>query len=220
MAYRPLRAIVGLLFRIFTRFEVVGLENLPPKGALILVTNHIHLLDPPATLVALPRPVTPLAAQKWRGTVVGLLLRLVGAIFIKRGEVDRRALRRSLAVLRQGGILGLAPEGTRSKTHDLQPARAGVAYIAHLSGAPLLPVAVTGVEEAIPALLHLRRARVRVTIGEPFVLPVLDHKPKASELLEQADLVMHRIAALLPPAYRGVYAGGGKISKRSPAPQG
>jgi len=220
VSYRLLRAVVWLFFRLCARHQVVGQENLPLGGPLIVAMNHIHTLDSPAAMIAAPWAVTIFAARKWERHIKGFFLRLAGAIFIARGEVDRQALRRALGVLERGGILGLAPEGTRSPNHQLQSARGGIAYLAHLSGAPILPMAVTGVEHVIPSLLRLRRATVRVTIGRPFALPVLDHRPKADELQVQADAVMRRIAALLPREYRGVYADGNATFRRTPAPQG
>jgi 1-acyl-sn-glycerol-3-phosphate acyltransferase len=218
--YRLLRAIAVAFFRLCARYRVVGLENLPRGGPLIVAINHIHTLDSPAAMAALPLEVTAFATRKWERHANGLILRLAGAIFVSRGEVDRQALAQALKTLAQGRILGLAPEGTRSPTQQLQAARGGVAYLAYLSGAPILPVAVTGVEHVIPSLLRLRRARVQVTIGEPFALPTLDHRPKADELRAHADLVMCRIAALLPAEYRGVYADTDRPVRNTPAPRG
>ncbi len=220
LVYRLVRSTFGLLFGLFTRFRVAGRENLPTTGPFILATNHIDVLDPPVLMVAVPRQMTAFVALKWRGHPWGLLLRAVGAIFVNRGEVDRRALRSALHILEQGGVLGMAPEGTRSKTHQLQSARPGIAYLAHLSGAPILPVAVTGTERAIKSLLRLRRAEVCVTFGQPFHLPPVDRQSRADGMLAQADLVMQRIATLLPPEYRGVYGDGKVEAERSPIPHG
>ncbi len=220
LSYWLLRAFISLVYRLFTDYHVSGRENVPLEGPLILAMNHIHTLDSPAAMVAMPRQVTTFAARKWRHTPKGWILTLAGAIFVNRGEVDRQALRAALDVLKRGGVLGLAPEGTRSPTFQLQSARGGVAYLAYLSGARILPVAVTGVEHMLPSLRHLRRARVRVVIGQPFALPAFAQRPKAGDLLQQADLVMRRIAALLPPEYQGVYAEGRALVRRTPAPQG
>ncbi len=220
LSYRLVRAVFSLFLHVCARYRVAGRENVPAVGPLILAMNHIHTLDAPATMVAIPRQVTTFAARKWERSPRGLVLRLAGAIFVTRGQVDRQALRRALGNLEQGGILGLAPEGTRSPTRQLQSAQGGVAWLAYLSGAPILPVAVTGVEHVLPSLLRLRRATVQVTIGRPFALPVLDHRPKNDELLAQADQVMRSIATLLPSEYQGVYAEGAGPLLRTPAPRG
>jgi len=131
----------------------------------------------------------------------------VGAIFIVRGEVDRRALRKAMEVLQQGKVLGIAPDGTRSKTGALQRGRGGAAYIACLTGVPLVPVGVIGIEKALRELRRLRRPQVRVVIGHPFTLPSLPCQAggKSEPLKEYTTQIMHRIAELLPEEYRGVY---------------
>lgn len=220
LPYRLVRSTFRLLFGLFTRFHVVGRGNLPAEGPFILATNHIHMLDSPALMVAAPRQMTAFVALKWRGHPWGLLLRAVGAIFVNRGEVDRQALRQALHVLEQGGILGMAPEGTRSKTRQLQSARPGIAYLAHLAGVPVLPVAVTGTEKAFSSLLRLRRAEVYVTFGEPLRLPPVDRQARADGMQAQADLIMQHIATLLSPEYRGVYGNGKSVLERAPAPHG
>jgi 1-acyl-sn-glycerol-3-phosphate acyltransferase len=206
--YRLLQRIGSLLFKLLTDWEVVGPENVPPDGPLISVSNHIHWLDPPLIMTTLPRRVYPLAADKWRRRpVIGQLLASVGSIPIVRGEVDRRALRQAMAVLRQGKVLGIAPEGTRSDTGALQRGRHGAAYIASSMGVPLLPVGVVGVEKALGELRRLRRPQIKVVIGQPFTLPPLPRKAgaKSERLEEYTTQIMHRIAELLPEAYRGVY---------------
>ena len=206
--YRFLRAIVRFVFKLFTDWEVVGLEYVPPDGPFISVSNHTHSLDPLLIMGSLPRRLYPLAADKWRRRpVVGQLVGSVGAIFIRRGEVDRRALRRAVEALQQGKVLGIAPEGTRSKTGTLQEGRAGAAYLACLTGVPLLPVGVIGVETALGKLRRLRRPQVRVVIGRSFTIPPLPSKAggRSKRLREYTDQIMHCIAELLPEEYRGVY---------------
>ena len=206
--YRSLKSIACSIFKLFADWEIVGLENVPPDGPFISVSNHTHWLDPPLIMTSLPRRVYPLAADKWRRRpVIGQLMASVGAIFIVRGEVDRQALRKAIDVLKQGKVLGIAPEGTRSKTGALQRGRSGAAYIACLTGVPLLPVGVIGIEKALGELRRLRRPQVKVAIGQPFTLPPLPREAggKSEPLKQYTTQIMDRIAKLLPEEYRGVY---------------
>ena len=206
--YRFLRAIVRFGFKLLTDWEVVGLENVPAGGPFISVSNHTHSLDPLLIMGTLPRRLYPLAAEKWRRRpVIGQLVASVGAITIRRGEVDRRALRQAVGALEQGKVLGIAPEGTRSKTGALQEGRSGAAYIACLTGVPLLPVGVIGAEKVLRELRRLRRPCVKVVIGPPFALPPLPSGTggRGKLLREHTTQIMLHIAELLPEDYRGVY---------------
>ena len=206
--YRFLRATIRVVFKLFTDWEIVGLENVPPDGPFISVSNHTHWLDPLLFLGSMPRRIWPLVADKWRRRpVIGQLMASAGAIFVLRGEVDRRALRQAMAVLEQGKVLGIAPEGTRSKTGTMQRGRGGAAYIACLMEVPLLPVGIIGVEKALGELRRLRRPRVKVVIGRPFALPPLPNKASSRSkcLREHTTQIMHRIAELLPEEYQGLY---------------
>lgn len=206
--YAFFRAIISLAFRLLTRWEVVGRENVPATGPFITVSNHIHLFDPPLLMVSLPRRIRPLMADKWRRKpILGLLLRTGGPVFIRRGEVDRKALREIFAVLERGEPLGLAPEGTRSPDGTLKKGRAGVAYIALRAGVPIVPVGMSGVDKVFSCWRRLRRPVVRAVFGEPFTLPNTAKKARGEELERLTDLIMYRIADLLPQEYRGVYGG-------------
>jgi len=124
---------------------VQGQELVPDRGPYILVVNHLHWLDSPVILTVLPRPARVFAGEKWaKRFLIGFLLHSVNAIFVNRGEVDRKALREALATIKAGGVLGMAPEGTRSKTGGLQHGRSGAAYLALHSGARLVPAVCTG----------------------------------------------------------------------------
>jgi len=205
--YPVIRGVIAFLVRTLTRLEVQGQELAPERGPYILVANHLHWLDSPVLLTTLPHPARVFAGEKWEGRfLIGFLLKSVNAIFVNRGEVDRRALREALATLKAGGVLGMAPEGTRSKTGGLQRGRSGAAYLAYQSGARLAPVVCTGQEHVISCLLRLRRARVRVVFGLPFDPPPVEGKVTPAHLDSFTEQIMHRLAALLPPEYRGVYA--------------
>jgi 1-acyl-sn-glycerol-3-phosphate acyltransferase len=205
--YRLVRGLVALVLRFLCRIEIEGREHIPDQGPYLLLPNHLHWLDPPVLAVAFPYQVYVFAAAKWAGHwFLGPFFRSMDAIFVQRGEVDRRALRQALDVLRGGGVLGMAPEGTRSKTGGLQQGRNGAAYIAYRTGASLLPVAITGQEQVFPCLRRFRRATVRVVYGPAFAPPPAEGKATAAQVHAFAEEIMYRLAALLPPQYRGVYA--------------
>lgn len=205
--YRLARGVVSLLIRTFSRLEIEGTEHIPEQGPYILTANHLHWLDPPVLAISFPYRAYVFAAAKWEAHwLIGPFFRSLNAIFVRRGEVDRKALRQALAVLKGGGILGLAPEGTRSKTGAMQRGRSGAAYMAFRAGVALLPVVATGQEKVFASLWRLRRARVRVTFGPLIEPPPVEGKASAAQVHEFAEEIMYHLAAMLPPPYRGVYA--------------
>jgi 1-acyl-sn-glycerol-3-phosphate acyltransferase len=204
--YGIMKWVVTRIMHLLYRYEVVGAENFALEGPAIVVVNHLHLLDPLAVAPISPRQIVTLAASKWRSNLlVGTVLRLAGVIFVRRGEVDREALRACQNVLSAGGMLAIAPEGTRSRTGQLQHAKAGVAYITMRTGATLLPVAVWGVEK-LSMWFRFKRPTCYVAVGRPFRLSRPDGKITTDILREMADEVMIEIGRMLPSEYRGVYA--------------
>jgi 1-acyl-sn-glycerol-3-phosphate acyltransferase len=210
--YRFLRRLFNALMHILYRYEIVDQANFPASGPVILVVNHLHLLDPLAVAPAVDRQIVTLAAEKYIPNIlVGTLLRLAGVIFVHRGEVDREALRHCADVLSQGQVLAIAPEGTRSKTGAMQQGKPGIAYIAYRSmrtkatHATIVPIAIYG-DERLSDWLRLKRPSGKVVVGHPFRLPDIEGKPTTEKFQELADLVMVKIGLLLPPSYRGVYS--------------
>jgi 1-acyl-sn-glycerol-3-phosphate acyltransferase len=205
-AYWKMRQVIGAIFRLLTRLEIKGAEHIPKEGGCLLVTNHISRLDTPALLVTATRRIYPLAADKYKTfPVFNWLLNISEVIWINRTEFDREALLNSIAVLKRGDVLGIAPEGTRSRSGTLQKAKSGVAFLAARTGVPIVPVGITGTNTMMQDFARLRRMRIRVTFGEAFYLHKYG-KLTAEELDATTDLIMGRLAALLPPTHRGVYA--------------
>jgi 1-acyl-sn-glycerol-3-phosphate acyltransferase len=203
-----LRPVAEFTLRCLTVREIQGRENLPPPRPCIVVANHLSFLDAVLVFAFIGgQDMTAWSAERWRHNLVfGTLLRLGNAFFIERGAVDRAALDRAAAWLRTGRIFGMAPEGTRSRDGGLGQAKTGVAYLADASGAAVLPIAHWGTERTVSSWLSLRRPRIGVRIGQPFHLPPIDPDNRSASLRRNADMVMARLAALLPPAYRGLYA--------------
>jgi 1-acyl-sn-glycerol-3-phosphate acyltransferase len=206
--YRIVWVIAATLFKAVCRVETGGRSNVPERGPLIVASNHLHLFDPPLAVTALPfREITVLAAEKWAETwPISWLLKSMGAIFVFRGEVDREALNKCLVVLEQDGILGLAPEGTRSRSGTMQRGKPGIAYLATKMDVPILPIGISGQNQIFAEWKRLRRPRVLVRIGRPFKLQPVRGRHKGEQLQDRSDEVMRRIAALVNEDLRGVYA--------------
>lgn len=202
-----------LLIGSSTRVSVGGLEHVPRHGALILAANHASNADP--ILIAnwltssLGRPVHWMAkAEALEWPIAGPFMRMNGAFGIRRGAADTEAFRLAKSVLDDGRVLGTFPEGTRSPTGALQVAKEGVTLLALRSGAPILPIGCIDTDLFWPRGRRLWRlgGRIRMQVGEPFVLERLVRADGSRETLEDVTtrLMLH-IAALLPPRQQGVY---------------
>jgi len=189
------------------RLKIEGLEHVPLQGPVILMMNHINFLDPFVIVASMPRQVTAMSKiENFSIPLWGLIFKLYGAIPVRRGEVDRRALRQALEVLKGGTMLLIAPEGTRSRTRALQTAHNGLAFIAHHGQAAIVPVAITGTSEFAHHLKRLRRTPANIKVGRPFYLRALTPRLERQTLSAMTTEAMYQLAALLPPDYRGVYA--------------
>lgn len=218
------RVVVGLVRRIVEPalpLRVVGAEHVPADGPLIVVANHLSNADPPLLIVALPRPLFFMGkAELFRFPPLAWLVRKFGGFPVERGTADRAALRHAIKVLDQGIALGIFPEGGRSRTGDMRPGMAGVGLLALQSGAPVLPVGITGTEVyPVNGDWPLRRPPgtprgVVVRFGEPFQVPKsVDGRRVTAD--EATRLIMTRVADLLPEVYRGVYASSGSTDSSS-----
>lgn len=204
--YALVRGFARFAFWLLTRTTIKGVENLPPRGPYIIVTNHLSAIDPPLILASIPTCITVFAADTHRHEfIVGGLMNALGAIWVRRGEVDREALRSALEVLKAGGIIGMAPEGTRSRTGGLLEGKIGAAYLASRADVPLVPVAVAGTEIGLPSVFRLTRPRLTASIGKPFCLPGADLRAGRQQLQAHTGLIMRTLAAMLPEKLRGVY---------------
>lgn len=204
-----IRIWTSALIWLVTRRDIKGRERIPRKGALILASNHLNLSDPPILTVMMPRRVVWMGKQElFDIPVIGVLYHLFGCIPVRRFEGDLRALRRSQEALRRGLVLGMFPEGTRSGESGLGRGEPGTALLAMRTNTPVMPVAIWGTEGVrLPRAFFPSWTSVHVVFGEPFRLPKPQRLTKEA-VEEGADLIMRRIAELLPERYRGAYAGG------------
>jgi len=205
---RALRVTVNALFALLTRPTYRGLENIPASGPCLLVFNHVSNLDPPLIFGQIKRhDLTALVASEYRAN--GFYRRAIewaGGSWIRRGASDRAALRFAVNAMQQGWIVGIAPEGGRSKSGQLRDGKPGPSFLAIHAGAPLLPVGLTGTGSITASLKRLRRAPISVTFGPLFTLPAQQAGSHKQHLQECTTEIMCQLAALLPADARGVYA--------------
>ena len=212
------RRVVSRLLHVMARFEVTGLENVPSTGACLIVFNQLSFFDTALVPTIIPRPdVTGPVSRSYRSNpFFRFLIEAGGGVWIQRGAGDRAALQTQLEALRRGWVVAMSPEGRRSRTGGLIRAKPGVAFLAYRAGVTILPMAFTNTAGIGPALKRLRRATVSVRIGEPFELPPLGKADRKRQRQDAADLIMCRLALLLPPEYRGVYADYPEFGDRLP----
>ena len=202
-----LRAVLALIFRLLARCEVIGLEHVPKSGGCLMVVNHLSIVDSPLifTFVRHPRMVAFVAVKHRRNPFFRWMLNQAGVIWVSRGQSDRTALKAALKALQVGTLLGIAPEGTRSRSASLQLAKPGVAFLASRAEVPIVPAVVINTERAFAELKSLRRPRLILKIGPPFTLAALGPGNRSAQLHAHADEIMLHLAAMLLPRYRGVY---------------
>lgn len=192
---------------ILCRIDREPLSQVPEHGPVIMASNHINSLEVPLLFTHLqPRRLIGLAKiETWDNKFMGWLFDLWEAIPIRRGEADLDALRGCLAALKEGDILGVAPEGTRSYHGRLQRGQAGIVLIALRSGAPVMPIVHWGGENFSRNLKHLKRTDFHIRVGKPFVLDAKGERVSSEIRQEMVDEIMCQMALLMPPAYRGEY---------------
>jgi 1-acyl-sn-glycerol-3-phosphate acyltransferase len=209
------RRFLDVVWGHFADIHVEGLSEVPADPVLY-VCNHLSNADGLTLQRALrPRRAWFLAGVKLQQTAMTrLATETVDTIFIRPGSPDIEALRRAVDTLKEGRSILVFPEGGRSRSGALMRAQKGVSLIAQRAGVPIVPVALTGTEKLMPINdanmggERLHRARIDVRFGAPLHLDALKQETHGAEDPRQAlvDAVMRRLAQLLPPAYRGVYA--------------
>jgi 1-acyl-sn-glycerol-3-phosphate acyltransferase len=206
------RFLIRLLLRLLTRVEVRGRENIPTASNFIIAANHIGLADAfmPFYIINNTNLVL-LVGEKWEKLwIMRWLGRGLNFLFVDRFNPDLKAIREVIARMKNGEVLVITPEGTRSKVGTLIEGKPGVSYLAAKMGFPLAPVGISGTFDSVffGQLKRLHRPHVIVSIGPSFSLPPLPTEAQGRDeaLKVDTDEIMGRIAALLPPEQRGVYA--------------
>lgn len=209
MKQKTFRKIVAFILPRIACIEIIGIEKLP-TSQFIIASNHLGRLDSSLLYYVFDRDdiILPTAEKYKEHPLYGRLGKVMGAIWLNRFEADIHAMKEILRRLKAGGLLAIAPEGTRSKTETLQEGKPGVAYLASKVNIPIVPIALTGTEDRLIKLnlKHFRRSHIIVQAGDPFTLPPIDSKDREASLRRATDEIMCQIAALLPEKYRGVYS--------------
>lgn len=201
------RGFAKLLVLVTLRAKIQGLENFPKRGPAVIVFNHLG--DADAVLLAATLPFSPIEGigkiELYDHWLVGPVFRAYGIIWVHRGLPDRKAIRAALNGLAEGRMLSLAPEGRQSVTGALEEGEDGAAFLSMKSGAAIVPVALTGLENQniYGHLKRWRRAPVTLSVGKPFFL---QEQPDRQKMMREGTRhIMESLATLLPESYRGYY---------------
>jgi 1-acyl-sn-glycerol-3-phosphate acyltransferase len=206
------RFLIRFLLRLLTHIEVRGRENIPVSSNFIIAANHNGLVDAflPFYIINNTNLVL-LVGEKWEKlSIMRWLGRGLNFLFVDRFNPDLKAIREVIARMKQGEVLVITPEGTRSKVGQLIEGKPGVSYLAAKMGYPLAPVGISGTFDNIffGQLKRLHRPHITVSIGPAFSLPPLPREAQDRDeaLKTDTDEIMCRIAALLPKEQHGVYS--------------
>jgi len=209
----PLRFIARKLLPLIADIEVHGDVSKLPKGGYMLASNHLGRLDSLVVYCVvdnddLIHPLTDKYKKYWYGRLAG---RIFNVTWLTRGQADMSAIKEFISRLKNGAVMIIAPEGTRSKTVSLLKAEPGAVYIASSAKAGIIPVALTGTEDAdvVARLKKFKKLKITITAGDELYFPPDIKSVKGVErdvlLQSSVDEVMCRIAAMLPESYRGYY---------------
>jgi 1-acyl-sn-glycerol-3-phosphate acyltransferase len=209
LSQKLLLAVSRPLLNILFSWKVEGRENIPSTGPLILITNHVHLLDPFFLIFSSPRWINFMAKEElFRSPFLRPWLRWAGSLPIRRGGkiTDKQKMLKSARdALDKGVILGMFPEGGRNRDGKLSKGKPGSAVIASKTNVPILPVGIAGTDKIKGISWLWKRPRIVVNIGKPFKLPPNYSKMSKSQMQLLTAQSMKEIAALLPPEYQGAY---------------
>lgn len=184
LARNVVRGVLSPLYR----FEVIGKENVPKDGGILLCSNHIDNLDPPVVGITCPRKVSFMAKEElFKVPVLGGIIRQLQAFPVKRGLSDREALRKGLKLLKDGGVLGLFPEGTRSRDGQLGKGLAGAGFFALRTDAHVIPCAIIGP--------YKKFSKVKVVYGKPIDLS--EYRENRAGAEEVTAVIMGEIQKLI-----------------------
>lgn len=216
LAYTVVTSSIKCLTRILCNVDDRQLIKVPEQGPLIIACNHINFMEVPLVYTHLqPRKITGFAkAETWNNPIMALLFNLWGVIPIQRGEADTTAFRSALDALKQGKILAIAPEGTRSGHGRLGRGLPGIIMLAQHSATPILPLVYFGSEKIHDNINRFKRTDFHIRVGRVFKLSIQKGKLEREIREKMVDEIMFQLALLLPGEYRGYYSDLSKVTTK------
>ncbi len=192
MVFKLVRLILNFIFFVCLGLKVEGRENIPDKGAIIVAPNHKSYWDPPVIGTAVSNRIIHYMAKEelFKNPIFGWVIRQFGTFPVKRGTVDRQAVRQAVRELKSGNPLGIFPEGTRIKREGLGRFHSGMASLALMTGTPVVPVAVIGTMD-----LPKKNGPLAVLIGKP--IEVKKERPTDEKVAELNDIVKGEIQKMM-----------------------
>ena len=208
MKANNLRRLVKWLMKLLTKTEFIGMENIPDTGGLLIATNHLSRMDIPVLFMIPNRPeMTALVTTKYlKYPLLRWFIISANGIWLDRDTADFSAFRTAVKALDEGKAIGIAPEGTRSKSGQLLEGKPGTVLLAVRAHVPIVPVAITGTTGAFKRLLLLQKPHITAQFGPIIPAPVLEKENRDEQIQALTDEMMCRIAAMLPEENRGFYA--------------
>jgi 1-acyl-sn-glycerol-3-phosphate acyltransferase len=212
--YNAAKSLSAVSLHFLCRMDVRNRIKMMPEGPVVVASNHLSWVDIPILGVTIPRRIVFMAKKEYfYSPFHAFIMRLAGGFTVERGVVDRTALNLASQALENECALGIFPEGTRSRTFQLQRGKPGVAFVTLRNDAFVLPVGISGTEKIRQKYENgwhhlLYRPQVTVNIGQPFKLPRVEGNPNRKQLVSATDTIMRHVAELLPESYHGYYRDG------------
>jgi 1-acyl-sn-glycerol-3-phosphate acyltransferase len=199
--------LVQKFIGVMTRTTYLQTENLPPSGGIILATNHNSRVDS-ALLLSNPvrSDITALVAKEYREFLFfRIIVSAADVIWLDRSKADFSAFRLAVEKIKEGRILGIAPEGTRSRVGQMLEGKPGIQLLTSRVDVPIVPVGIYGSEDMMEKMRAFKKPVITVRFGKAFTLPPLPRDGRDEAIQQNTTEVMCQIAALLPEKYRGFY---------------
>jgi len=209
MNQKIIRFLIENFIRFMTRTSYLQTENIPPAGGFILATNHNSRVD---SAILLTNPVrsdmSALVAKEYNGNLFfRVIVQAADVIWLDRSKADFSAFRLAVEKIKEGRVMGIAPEGTRSHVGQLLEGKPGIQLLTSRAEVPIVPVGITGSEDMMKRILAFQKPDITVRFGKAFTLPPIPRENRDESMQQATTEVMCQIAALLPERYRGFYKG-------------